>query len=175
VAELPLFNRHDPKNSLDQNDVNNMRKGQIALIAQQLQGISQLVESSVDKLTDNPNSPETHQYQDYIKSLIREGFTGNLMSPFNALLKDLSVKPLDQGSVQRLSVCRHLLRQFVLVPLYHQLVSPVLVHALFLVLLLVLHLAKNLRIKICLIHRVLGNAKDLIETMFWIDLNVCIQ
>jgi hypothetical protein len=104
VAGRSLFSHHDPKNSLDQNEVNNTRNAQIALIAQQLREISQLVESSVDKLTDNPDSPETHQYQDYIKSLIREGFTGNIMSSFNALLKDLSVKPLDQGSVQRLNV-----------------------------------------------------------------------
>jgi hypothetical protein len=53
-------------------------------------------------LTGNPDSPEAHQYLDYIKSLTREGFTGNIMSSFNVLLKDLSVKPLEQGSVQHL-------------------------------------------------------------------------
>jgi hypothetical protein len=57
-----------------------------------------------DKLTDNPDSPETHQHLDYIASLIREGFTSNVTYSFNALLNDLSVKPLEQGSVQRSNV-----------------------------------------------------------------------
>jgi hypothetical protein len=102
--EPPLFSRLDPKKSLDQNEVNNTLSARIALITEQSQEISQLVKSSVDKLTDNPDSPETHQYLDYITSLIRKGFRGNIISSFNALLKDLSVKPLEQRSVQRLSV-----------------------------------------------------------------------
>jgi hypothetical protein len=99
-----LFSRLDPRKWLDQNEVNNTLNGRIGLIIQQSQGISQLVKSSADRLTDNPDSPETHQYLDYIKSLSREGFTGNIISSFNGLLKDLSAKPLKQGNVQRLNV-----------------------------------------------------------------------
>jgi hypothetical protein len=62
------------------------------------------VRSSVEKLTDNPDSPETHQYPDYIASLIREGFTDKIMYSFNALIKNSSVKPLEQGSLQRSNV-----------------------------------------------------------------------
>jgi hypothetical protein len=103
-GEPPLFSRLDPKRSCDQNEGNNTLNAQIALIAQQSQEISQLIKSSVDKLTDNSDSPETHQYLKYIASLIREGFTGNIMYSFDALLEDLSVKQLEQGSVQRLNI-----------------------------------------------------------------------
>jgi pyruvate carboxylase len=85
--------------------VNNTLKARIVLVTQQSQEISQLVKSLVNNPTDNPDSSETHQHLDYITSVIREGFTGNIMSSFNVPLKDLLVKPLEQGSVQRLSCC----------------------------------------------------------------------
>jgi hypothetical protein len=94
--EPPLFSRLVPEKSLDQNEVNSTLNARIALTTQQSQGISQLVKSSVDKLTGNPDSPETHQCLDYITLLIREKFTGNSMYSFNALIEDLSVKPLDR-------------------------------------------------------------------------------
>jgi dynein heavy chain len=47
--ESLLLNRVDPKQSLDQNEVNNTVNAQIELITQQSQGISQLVKSSVHK------------------------------------------------------------------------------------------------------------------------------
>jgi hypothetical protein len=102
--EPPLFSRLDPKKSLDRNQMNNMLNARIALITQQSQEISQLVKSSVDKLTDDLDSLKTRQYMDDTASLIREEFTSNIMDSFNALLKDLSVKPLEQGSVQQSNV-----------------------------------------------------------------------
>jgi hypothetical protein len=98
--ETPLFSRLDPKKSFDQNEMNNMLNARIALIIQQSQRISQLVKSSVAELTENPDSPGTHQCLDYIASLIREEFTGSIMDSFSALLKDLSAKPFEQGSVR---------------------------------------------------------------------------
>jgi hypothetical protein len=57
-----------------------------------------------DQTLANPDSPETHQHLDYIVSVIREGFMGNIRYSFNAPLKDLSMKPLKQGDVQRSDV-----------------------------------------------------------------------
>jgi dynein heavy chain len=99
--EPALFSRTDAKKSLDTSEVNNTLKAREETIRQQAQEISQLVHASVAKLTDKPDSPETRQYLDYIASLIREGFVTNIMYSFNALLKDLSMKVPEPGTVSR--------------------------------------------------------------------------
>jgi dynein heavy chain len=102
--EPALFSRTDVKKSLDAGEVNNTLKTRDELIRQQAVEIAELVRTSVSKLTDKPDSPETKQYLDYVASLIREGFTNNIMFSFNALLKDLSVKPPEPGVVSRSNV-----------------------------------------------------------------------
>ena len=91
----PLFSRQDPKKSLDASEVNNTLNHRVSLITQQSQEIAELVNSSVSALTDNPNSPETHQYLDYISSIIEQRFKENIIFSLNALLKELSVKATD--------------------------------------------------------------------------------
>ncbi|KAH0788142.1 Dynein heavy chain family protein [Histomonas meleagridis] len=87
-----LFSRTDPKKSLDKNEVNNTLNNRIALITQQSQEIQELVNSSVKSLTESPDTPETHQYLDYISSLIQKGFKENILYSLNQLIKDLSIK-----------------------------------------------------------------------------------
>jgi hypothetical protein len=60
-------------------------------------------------------------------------------------------------------------------PRCNQLVQALLAHALVLVLVPVLHWAKNLKMKNCFFFHVLANVKNRIETIIWIDLNVSIQ
>ena len=87
-----LFSRPDSKKSLDPAEVNNNLNSRVALITQQSQEISELIKSSVDSLTDNPDTPECRQYLDYIKSLIHDGLKENILFSLHALLKDLSIK-----------------------------------------------------------------------------------
>jgi dynein heavy chain len=99
--EPALFSRTDVKKSLDAAEVNNILKLREETIRKQAAEISDLVHASVAKLTDKPDSAETKQYLDYVASLIREGFANIIMFSFNALLKDLSMKAPDPGTVSR--------------------------------------------------------------------------
>lgn len=92
-----LFGRTDVKKSLDQNEVNNTLNNRIAIITTQSAEIGELVNASVTALTDDENSDETRQYLDYVMSIVVEGFKKNIMFSYEALLNELSPKPVSEA------------------------------------------------------------------------------
>jgi hypothetical protein len=104
VAWSGTFQPQGPKKSLDVEEVNNTLKPREDKIRKKAIKIANLVRATVDKLTDRLDSPETKQYLDYVASLIREGLANIIIFSFNALLKDLSMKPSESGAVSRSNV-----------------------------------------------------------------------
>jgi len=96
-----LFSRTDLKKSLNYEEVNNLLATKTAIIQQESQEIRALIKKTVVSLTGIPEDSEedpddaTKQYLDYIASIIHEGFKENIKFSLQALLKDVSVVPIE--------------------------------------------------------------------------------
>ena len=94
-----LFARPDAKKSLDQAEVYTTLQNRSATISKEAEEIIGHVRDSVKLLTDDPSSPETKQYLDYVQSLIVDGFKENILFSLETLNNDLEGKVIITNSV----------------------------------------------------------------------------